>query len=323
MTDRKDWHNWRVVALAGGVGGAKLAHGLAQILPDGHLTVIVNTADDFWLYGLRICPDLDTVMYTLAGIANPATGWGIANDTWQMLLMLDAYGEKAWFRLGDRDLATHLLRTQALAQSESLTAISQRLAGALGIKQNILPVTDEVIATVVQTEECGELDFQEYFVKYRWQPRAKAVRFVGCLDAHPTAAVCAALSGADVVIFCPSNPVLSIAPMLEIPGLRQALSERNFRCIAVSPLIGGKAIRGPADKLMGELGLESSNTGVARYYHGLIDGLVIDTGDGRDQAAFATEFPALKLLLTPTLMQSVDDRKQVAARILDWLAEDK
>ncbi len=209
-----------VVALAGGVGGAKLVYGLAQIVPAERLTVVGNVADDFELYGLHISPDLDTVMYTLAGIANPETGWGVAGDSWQMLDMLVRYGEEGWFRLGDRDMATHLLRTYWLAQGLSLTEVTTRLASALGVRQRLLPVTDDPLATLVDTVEYGTLAFQEYFVRRRWQPVARRVWFDGAEMARMTPAVAQALAEADLIILCPSNPVLSIAPILAVQGVR-------------------------------------------------------------------------------------------------------
>mgnify|MGYP001365137085 FL=1 len=304
----------RVVALAGGVGGAKLVYGLAQVLPAGQLTIIGNVADDFTLYGLHISPDLDTVMYTLAGIANPETGWGIAGDSWQMLEMLVRYGEEGWFRLGDRDVATHVLRTHWLAQGVPLTEVTARLTRALGVPHRLLPVTDDPLATMVDTVEYGILPFQEYFVRRRWQPVARRVWFEGAETARMTAEVAQALAEADLVVICPSNPVLSIAPILAVGGVRQALQGRAGRCVAVSPFIGGQAVKGPAAKLMPELGLDISVNGLWNFYAGLVDGLVIDVADTPQSVG---EHKAI--LMTYTLMKTDDDKVRLAKEILDWM----
>ncbi len=303
-----------IVALAGGVGGAKLAYGLSKIVPPGRLAIIGNVADDFTLYGLHISPDLDTVMYTLAGIANPATGWGVAGDSWQMLGMLEGYGEDVWFRLGDRDLATHVLRTQWLAQGVTLTAITARLMDALGVAYRLLPVTDDPLATMIDTVERGTLAFQDYFVRHRWQPAARRVWFRGAEQAHITPAAAEALRTADVIVFCPSNPVLSIEPILTVPGVRDLIAERRGACVAVSPFVGGKAVKGPAAKLMRELGLDSSPDGIVAYYAGLLDGLVIDRSD--DGPA---QIGSVPLLATQTLMQSDDDKQHLAEEVLEWV----
>ncbi len=304
----------RVVALAGGVGGAKLAYGLAQCVPPERLTIIGNVADDFTLYGLHISPDLDTVMYTLAGLANPQTGWGLAGDTWQMLDMLTRYGEQPWFRLGDRDLATHLLRTQWLAAGVPLTEVTARLAGALGMPGRLLPATDDPVRTMVETVERGTLGFQEYFVRHRWQPTVRRVWYQGAGDARATDAVLSALRAADVIVFCPSNPVLSIEPILAVAGMRQALQARRGVSVAVSPFVGGKAVKGPADKLMGELGLGITPPDLVRYYEGLLDGLVVDEAD-RAAARDCT----IPTLVTPTLMRSDADKVHLAEKVLRWV----
>lgn len=303
-----------VVALAGGVGGAKLVYGLARVLPAGQLTVVGNVADDFTLYGLHISPDLDTVMYTLAGLANPETGWGIAGDSWQMLDMLVRYGEEGWFRLGDRDMATHLLRTHWLAQGVSLTEVTSRLTRALGVQQRLLPVTDDPLATMVETVEYGTLAFQEYFVRHRWQPVVRRVWFEGAETARVTPAVAEALAGADLIVICPSNPVLSIAPILAVQGVREALQKRAGRCVAVSPFIGGRAVKGPAAKLMPELGLDISVKGLWRFYEGLIDGLVVDVADTPQTVGVEKT-----ILQTYTLMKTDEDKVRLAHEILDWV----
>ena len=302
-----------VVALAGGVGGAKLALGLAKALSPDQLTIIGNVADDFVHYGLHISPDLDTVMYTLAGIANPATGWGLDGDTWQMFDMLAHYGEDVWFRLGDRDMASHVLRTYWLSQHLPLTTITARLSEGLGIGPRLLPVTDDRVATMVETREQGVLGFQEYFVRHRWQPTVTRVWFEGVEAARMTEQVAAALVSAELIVMCPSNPVLSIAPILAVPDVREMIRNRQGICVAVSPFIGGQAVKGPAAKLLPELGLDISPAGVARYYAGLLDGLVVDEAD-RDQIQQGDR----SVLVTRTLMQSEDDKQRLAEEVLAW-----
>ncbi len=303
-----------VVALAGGVGGAKLALGLAKTLSPDRLTIIGNVADDFVHYGLHISPDLDTVMYTLAGIANPLTGWGLDGDTWRMFDMLARYGEDVWFRLGDKDLATHVLRSYWLSQNVPLTTITARLSKQLGVGPRLLPVTDEAVATMVDTREHGVLGFQEYFVRHRWQPTVTRVWFEGVETAHMTDQVAAALASADLIVMCPSNPVLSIAPILAVPGVRELICQRRGICVAVSPFIGGNAVKGPAAKLLPELGLDISAAGVAHYYAGLLNGLVVDEAD-RAQTARGVDVP---VLVTRTLMQSEDDKRRLAEEVIAW-----
>ena len=303
-----------IVALAGGVGGAKLAYGLSKLVPPGQLTIIGNVADDLTLYGLHISPDLDTVMYTLAEVANPATGWGLAGDSWQMLDMLGRYGQDTWFGLGDRDLATHVLRTSWLAQGVTLTEITHRLMSALGVTHRLLPVTDDPLATMIDTEEHGRLGFQEYFVRYRWQPPVRRVWFQGVEQARITAEAAEALRAANMIVFCPSNPVLSIEPILAVPGVRDLITNRRGPCVAVSPFVGGKAVKGPAAKLMNELGLDISPNGLATYYAGLLDGLVIDRSDSGPALADSVSW-----LETHTLMQSDDDKVHLAEEVLEWV----
>lgn len=304
----------KVVALAGGVGGAKLVYGLAKILPPERFSIIGNVADDLTLYGLHISPDLDTVMYTLAELANPLTGWGLVDDSRNMLEMLARYGEQPWFGLGDRDLATHLIRAQCLAEGLPLTAVTARLMSALGVQHRLLPVTDDPLATMVDTIEHGTLAFQEYFVRYRWQPTVKRVWFAGNSTARLSSAVADVLREADVIVICPSNPVLSIEPLLVVPGMRELLQQRQGFCVAVSPFIGGKAVKGPAEKLMKELKLDISPQGLLHYYAGLIDGLVIDNADADSKPT-----DDLPVLITNTLMQSNEDKLRLAGEVLDWV----
>ncbi len=310
-----------VVALAGGVGGAKLADGLARLLPPGALTVIVNTGDDFRHYGLAISPDLDTVMYTLGGVANIVNGWGLEGDSQQMLGMMRQYGDDAWFGLGDKDLATHLLRTQWLEEDITLTEVTQRLSKALGIQSRILPMSDNSIPTVINTAEYGELTFQEYFVRYRWQPTVAPIVIRGEStspimydgEAIMTDEGVSALQNADLIVFCPSNPMLSIDPILNAEPCRDLIENRSVPCVAVSPLIGGQAVKGPAAKLMKELGMEVSSNSIAHYYEGLIDGIVVDRADQVDADR------ALKVLPADILMRNVEDRARLAGEILEWM----
>ncbi len=303
---------FRVTAFAGGVGGAKLAHGLGQCLPPGALTVVVNTGDDFRWHGLAVSPDLDTVMYTLAGLAHPVNGWGLDGDTQQMLDMLRRYGEVPWFGLGDRDMATNLLRTEALAAGRSLSEVTAWLCGALGIQNRLLPMTDDQVATVVETIEYGTLDFQEYFVRYRWQPAIRALRYEGAEQARSAPGVLDAIASASVLVICPSNPLLSAEPILRVPGIREAIERRKVPCVAVSPIIVGAALKGPAAKLMAELGYEASAAGVAAYYGSLIDGFVVDVED-RHLAI------RQKVLATNIRMNAIEDRGRLAGEILEWI----
>ena len=304
----------KVVVLVGGVGGAKLADGLAQILPPEQLTIIVNTGDDFWLYGLRICPDLDTILYTLAGLVDPVNGWGIASDTTSLLQALERLGEDTWFRLGDQDIATHLLRTQWWREGVRLTEIEKRLATRLGVQQAILPMTDAPVATIVDTVEHGELDFQTYFVRYRWQPTVKALRLAGIEAAAMTAEVEQAMASADAVIIGPSNPWLSIAPILAVPRLREALTARDVPRVAVSPIVGGTAIKGPAAKLMAELGYEVSARAVAEYYERIINGFVFDERDA------GLEIPVSHTRTLNTIMTTNADRIFLAKSVMEWIS---
>jgi len=300
------------VALAGGVGGAKLAHGLAQVLSPELLTVVVNTGDDFTRYGLAISPDLDTVMYTLSGLADPVNGWGLAGDTRQMIGMLANYGDDAWFGLGDKDVATHLLRTQRLASGQTLSQITAGFASALGIQACLLPMSDDRVSTMIETADLGTLAFQEYFVRHRWQPVVTKLRYDGAERATPAPGLLDIIDHARAIVICPSNPMLSIEPILQVPGIRVALERRHVPCVAVSPIIAGQAVKGPAAKLMGELGLDASVTGVAAYYGNLIDGLVVDTVD-RDVKI------EQRLLVTNTWMKTIEDRVRLAGEILDWI----
>ena len=304
-----------MVALAGGVGGAKLAAGLqAALLPD-NLAVVVNTADDFDLWGLRICPDLDTVMYTLAGVSNPETGWGIEGESFAALGMLARYGEDTWFKLGDRDLATHLLRTARLGAGERLTRITARLTWALGVGSAILPMCDEPVATILETPG-GELEFQEYFVRRGQRDEVLGIELRGIEVARPTEVVLEALAAADLVVLCPSNPVVSIGPILAVPGMRQALEASRAPRVAVSPIVGGRALKGPADRMLASLGHEASAAGVAKMYEGLLDGMVVDTVDEEDRPE--VEALGMRVLATDAIMHDAPDRARLAREILEF-----
>ncbi len=325
----------KIVALAGGVGGAKFADGLAQVIDprmnanqhesiradsrgfaDGSLTVVVNVGDDFDHLGLRICPDLDTVTYTLAGIANPETGWGLAGETWNAMETLGRYGGETWFRLGDYDLGMHLFRTAALRQGKRLTEIVAEACARLGVTARVLPVTDSPVPTIVETDQ-GTLAFQEYFVRRRCEPVVRKIRFEGIEAARPTDEVSEAIDAADLVVACPSNPFVSIDPILVIGDLRERLKRKPV--VAVSPIIGGEAVKGPAAKMLRELGYESSSLSVAQHYADFLDMFVIDTVD-RDQR-LEIERLGMRVLVTDTLMRSVKDRAILAREVLDFAVE--
>jgi LPPG:FO 2-phospho-L-lactate transferase len=305
----------RVCALAGGVGGAKLSAGLQDALAPGDLSVVVNTADDFDPWGLRVCPDLDTVMYTLAGVANPETGWGLAGESFAFLEALAGYGEDAWFKLGDRDLATDVLRTQKLREGETLTGATESLARALGVPGRILPMCDEKVSTMLKTP-AGLLEFQEYFVRRRQRDEVLGVDLVGVEDARPTGAVLEAVSGADVIVFCPSNPVVSLGPILSVPGMRDALAAATAPKVAVSPIVGGKALKGPADRMLSSLGHEVSSAGVAALYEGLLDGMVVDRAD-EGQGGKIEEL-GMRVLATDAVMHDPPDRVRLAREVLGF-----
>jgi LPPG:FO 2-phospho-L-lactate transferase len=305
----------RILELAGGVGGAKLGEGLQAVVGE-RLTVVVNTADDTERHGLLVCADHDTVMYTLAGLENPEFGWGLAGDSWSVMSALERYGEEGWFRLGDHDLATHIVRTERLRRGERLTDVCRHLQARLGVVATILPMTDEPVRTQVRTDD-GWLDFQDYFVRLRQAPEVREVRFEGVGDARPTAEVLAAIGDADVVIIAPSNPIVSVGPILAVPGMSEALAgarARGARIIAVSGIVGGKALKGPADRMLASLGHEPTALGVARGYAGLIDTFVLDAVD----AALAPEVEALgiRAVVTDTIMTDDASRARLAASIL-------
>jgi len=305
----------RVLALAGGVGGAKLALGLSAVLPAAALTVAVNTADDFEHLGLSISPDLDTVMYTLAGLANPETGWGRRDESWNAMAALEQLGGETWFRLGDRDLATHIERTRRLRAGETLSAVTRDLAQRLGIKCAIVPMTDSAVRTVV-TADGGDLAFQDWFVRLRCEPTVRRIRFAGADKARANPALLD-MGNLRGVIFCPSNPFVSVAPILAIPGVRMTLQQTRIPRVAVTPIVGGQAIKGPAAKMLAELGHDVSALGVARYYKGLIDGFVLDQADASLKAEI--EGLSIKVHVADTMMRTDDDKRRLAAATLEFV----
>lgn len=310
----------KVVALAGGVGGARLAHGLQQVLEPGELTVVVNTADDTERHGLLVCPDHDTVLYTLAGIANRELGWGIAGETWAVMDQLEAYGEETWFRLGDRDMAAHIVRTARLRSGARLTEVALHLQASLGLATRILPMTDVPVRTRVLTD-AGWLDFQDYFVRLRQEPDVRAVTFDGAQAAAATAEVRDTIGSADAIVVCPSNPIVSVAPILAVPGIRDAIHAaraRGVRAAAVSPIVGGKALKGPADRMLGSLGHEVSALGVARIHVDLVDTFVLDAVDV--DLAPAVESLGLRAVVTDTIMVDDEARARLARATLTAIA---
>ena len=301
-----------MLALAGGVGGAKLALGLSKVLPPSRLIVVVNTGDDEEFYGLHVSPDLDTVMYTLAGVYNRETGWGLEGDTRVTLGALSALGEATWFGLGDRDLATHLRRTAMLRRGYTLSEVTASLCRALGVTHVVAPMCDGAVRTRVLTQ-IGELAFQEYFVKHRCEPAVEGLRFDGDGETEPSPAFREALRTAGALVFCPSNPFLSVAPVLAVSGVRPAIERFTGTRIAVSPIVGGKALRGPAAKMLAELGHDVSALGVARSYRKLCDVFVVDEAD-RDLAP-EIEALGMDVVVTDTVMKDDADKVRLAEQI--------
>lgn len=297
-----------IVVLTGGVGGAKLVLGLIHAVDPASVTAIVNTGDDFHHMGLRISPDIDTLLYTLSGKANAAQGWGREGESWAFLSALKELGGEDWFMLGDMDMAVHVLRTALLAKGETLSAITAQFAKAWDIRANILPMSDDPVATMIDSDE-GVLEFQRYFVERRCVPAVRAVRFEGAETARPADGVVEAILAADTVLIAPSNPWLSVDPLLAIAGIQDALIQCKAPVVAVSPLIGGHAVKGPTAKLMVELGLAVDNDSIARHYRAILDGLLIDSGDRCDVAGLA-------VAQTNTLMQTLEDKLRVVEAAL-------
>lgn len=301
----------KVALLAGGTGGTKLAHGLAM-LDEVELSVIVNVADDLELHGLHVSPDVDAVLYTLAGLIDTQRGWGVANDTYTAHAMFARFGEPTWFTLGDADLATHVTRTRLLAEGRSLTDATASMAAALGIRSRILPATDERCRTVVLTDD-GPLEFQDYFVRHRQEPEVRGVRLEGVEKARPTAAVLQAIGEADVVVIGPSNPIVSIGPILALDGMREAILSVPRR-VGVSPIIGGKALKGPAARMLASLGHEASAVGSASIYCDLLTHWVIDTVDA--ELADRVREPGVQPVVLQTVMGTATDRARLARELI-------
>lgn len=304
-----------VVALTGGVGGAKLADGLANLIAPDDLTLIVNTGDDFEHLGLMISPDVDTLIYTLAGLADPNQGWGRAGETWQFMQALKQLGGETWFQLGDADLAMHVERTRRLAAGESLTEVIASICRRLGIQPRVLPMSDDPVRTRVETAD-GWLAFQDYFVRLRCEPEIQAIEFSGLSTAQPASGVIEALSdpACEAIVICPSNPWLSVDPMLAIPGIRKALVQSRAPVVAVSPLIAGKAVKGPTAKLMAELGLEVNARSVLHHYKDFVDIFVVDEGDADELRE-----PGLRIETAPILMRTSEDRIDLARRVVEMV----
>ena len=303
----------KVLALAGGVGGAKLALGLSQVLPPGQLTICVNTGDDDCFHGLHVSPDLDTIMYTLAGLSDPQTGWGLEGDTFGALDMLRRYGADTWFNLGDRDLATHVRRTQLLRQGATLSEVTADLSRRLGITHAVVPMSDDPVRTVLSTD-VGDLPMQRYFVQHRAGPRISRVKYVGAKSARASPGLQDALDQASLIVFCPSNPFLSVGPILAVSGVRERLENTPALRLAVSPIIGGEAVRGPTAKIMSELGHDVSCVGVASQYQGLCDLFVIDDVDAHLRPAI--QRLGIRPETASIMMNSDEDKIALAGSVL-------
>jgi len=306
----------KVTALAGGVGASKLLLGLAEVMPPEDISIIANTGDDIELFGLRICPDIDTITYTLAGVINDQTGWGLKGDSFECLRWLGRYQEASWFNLGDRDLATHIYRTNQLRSGYSLTEVTDDIRRSLGVRSTILPMTDRYTPTRVLTDE-GEMHFQEYFVRRRCEPRVQGFHFEDIDSAAPAEGVVTAILEADAVIICPSNPFISIGPILAVPGVRESLRETRATVVAITPIIGGKALKGPAADMLRDLGYEVSAHAVAEMYADLLDVFVVDESDSA--CAGGIRALGMRAFVTNTVMNTMDVKRQLARRVLELL----
>jgi len=304
-----------ITALAGGVGAARLLRGMVEVVPPGDITAIVNVGDDTDLHGLHISPDLDTVLYTLADAINPETGWGLAGETWRVMESLGRLGGVTWFNLGDRDLATHLYRTQRLSEGAPLGTVTAELTERFGVSVRLVPATDDPLRTRLLLEGGNEVGFQEYFVKLHHDVAVREVRFVGAADARPGPGVLEAIGNADTIVVCPSNPVVSIDPVLAVPGLPEALAARRDSIVAVSPIVAGAALKGPAGRLLVEMGSESSVVGVARWYAPWVSTLVVDEADAA--MAPAVEAEGVRCIVAPTIMSDISRSAALAQVILD------
>lgn len=307
-----------ITALAGGVGAARLLRGMVEVVEPSDVTAVVNTGDDTVLHGLHISPDLDTVLYTLAGAVNPETGWGLAGESWRVMDSLRRLGGVTWFNLGDQDLATHLYRTQRLREGAGLGTVTAELARSFGVAVRLLPVSDDPLRTRIVLADGPEIGFQEYFVRHRHEVPVARVRFEGAETARPGPGVLEAIDAAETVVVCPSNPVVSIDPLLAVPGVLDRLRPRRDRVVGVSPIVAGAALKGPADRLLREMGFESSVVGVARWYASWVGTLLIDEADAG--LAPAVEAEGVRCIVTPTVMSSVARAADLAGAVLDALA---
>ena len=322
MTGKEAQRCSSVLLLCGGVGGAKLAEGLAEILPPQILDIVVNTGDDLDWHGLRICPDLDTVMYALAGLQDPNQGWGVASDTWSALGMLGVHGAETWFQVGDKDLATHVLRTERLLQGQTLSLTTEALARQLGVEALIHPMTDDPVRTEIKTRN-GWLSFQEYFVRERHKVEVHEIRFVGLETARPSDGLLSAIDRAAVIVFAPSNPIVSLGSILKLPGVSSRLMDSHAAKIGVSPLIAGKAVRGPVIEMLRSQGIDPTTTGIASLYADLLDAFLIDTVDQAEEAEIA--LLGVRPIPANILMQDSDGKRCLANRILQeagWFSND-
>ena len=304
-----------IAALAGGIGASKLLLGFNHVMDPRELTVIVNTGDDLVMHGLSISPDLDIVTYTLAGLVNPDTGWGFRDETFRALDQLAVYGRPQWFHLGDRDLATHIHRTAMLRAGASLSEVANSIREALGVQARILPMSDQPVPTIIETGE-GRLHFQEYLVERRAEPAVRAISFDGIERARPAPGVLEAIESASSIVICPSNPLISIGPILAVPGVREALRKRRTHAIAVCPIVGGKSLKGPSDRMLEQLGHDVSALGVARMYRDICGTFVIDSVDSAQSAAI--EALGMEVVIHPTVMRNLEDKEQLARRILQF-----
>ena len=307
-----------IAVLAGGVGAARLLRGLVRVVDPADVIVVANTGDDLVLHGLHISPDLDTITYTLAEAGNPETGWGLAGETWQAMDALDRYGGPSWFRLGDRDLGTHLFRTGRLSEGAGLAGVTAEIAAAWELGFRLLPATEDHLRTMVTLADGGEVGFQEYFVGLRHNVPISGIRFEGADDALPGPGVLEAITTAEAVVVAPSNPLVSIAPILAVPGIADVLKERRTTNVAVSPIVGGSALKGPADRMLTEMGHESSVVGVARLYRDLVGTLVIDNVDA--DLAGGVEAEGVRCVVTDTVMRTVDVAAALAKTAIEAVA---
>ena len=304
-----------IVALAGGVGASKLLVGLSRAMDPRKLTVIVNTGDDIALHGLSISPDLDIVTYTMAGVVNPETGWGFRDETFRALGQLATYGRPKWFNLGDRDLATHIHRTAMLREGARLSEVADSIRKALGVQARILPMSDQRVPTMIETNE-GRLHFQEYLVQRGAEPVVRSISFEGAEHSLPAPGVLESFERAASIVICPSNPLISIGPILAVPGTREALRKRRSQVIAVTPIVGGKSLKGPSDRMLAQLGHEVSALGVARMYQDICGTIVIDPVDSAQTSAIKSL--GMEAVVHPTIMRSEDDKELLARRVLQF-----